>query len=236
MTTIFDFILNHMYLYVCIIIGLVILNSILIILAVNKHKRIKIKNDYIQAEINEEKLNEKSETKMSTELEDILQKMQQDAEVKPEDVVKNFEQEQEDNAIISYQELVDNVKQGKIEIVDDEDTGVNFVEGLVNDDEPIMALEETNDENRVTPEMVKEAIESISNDKVVEEPKKFKKSDFISPVFGIMDDKEIEYPTIKKANRTMDILNTNEYNDLSDEIKRQEEFLNALKEFRKNLS
>lgn len=236
MTAVFDFIINHMYLYVCVIIGLVILNSILIILAINKHKRIKIKNDYIQAEINEQKLNEVDDEKQPNELELLLQKMQEDVNVKPEDVVKNFEQEQEDNAIISYQELVDNVKQGKIEIVDDEDTGVNFVEGLVADDEPIMALEAVEDENKVTPEMVKEAIETISNDKVVEEPKKFKKSDVISPVFGIMDEKEIEYPTIKKASRTMDLLNTNEYNNLSDEIKRQEEFLNALKEFRKNLS
>ena len=236
MATIFDFILNNMYLYVCVIIGLIILNSILIILAVNKYKRIKINNDYIEATKTEEKLNEVDEDKQPNELELLLQKMQEDIDVKPEDVVKNFEQEQEDNAIISYQELVDNVKSGKIEIVDDDAGDVNFVEDLVPDDEPIMAIDTAIEEPKVTPQMVKDAINSISNDKVVEETKKFKKSDVISPVFGRMDESEIEYPTIKKTDATLDLFNTKDYNELSDEIKRQEEFLNALKEFRKNLS
>ena len=235
MTAVFEFILNNMYLYICIIIGLVILNAILIILAFNRYKRIKITNDYIEATANEEKMNEVDEK--TNELEALLEKMQQDIDMKPEDVVKNFEQEQEDNAIISYQELVDNVKTGKIEIVDDEESDVNYVENLVPNDEPIMAtVELPEDENRVTPEMVKEAIETISNDKVVEEVKKFKNSEVISPVFGRMDESEIEYPTIKKTDATLDLFNTNDYNKLTDEIKRQEEFLNALKEFRKNLS
>lgn len=235
MTAVFEFILNNMYLYICVIIGLIILNSILIILAFNRYKRIKINNDYIEATKNEEKMNEVDEK--TNELEALLQKMQQDIDMKPEDVVKNFEQEQEDNAIISYQELVDNVKTGKIEIVDDEESDVNYVENLVPNDEPIMAtVELPEDENRVTPEMVKEAIETISNDKVVEEVKKFKNSEVISPVFGRMDESEIEYPTIKKTDATLDLFNTNDYNKLTDEIKRQEEFLNALKEFRKNLS
>lgn len=233
MTTIFDFILNNMYLYIFIIIGLIILNSILIILALNKYRRIKITNDYIEATTNEEKLTEEKEP---NELELLLQKMQEDVNVKPEDVVRNFEQEQEDNAIISYQELVDNVKSGKIEIVDDEEGNVNFVDDLGEIDEPIMAIEENHNDELVTPQMVKDAINSIYNDRVVEEPKKFKKSDFISPVFGIMDESEIEYPTIKKTEETLDLLNTKDYNELTEEIKRQEEFLNALKDFRKKLS
>ena len=53
-------------------------------------------------------LNKIEEVPMSSKLEEILQKMQEDMEVKPEDVVKKFEQEQEEKAIISYQELVDN--------------------------------------------------------------------------------------------------------------------------------
>ncbi len=234
MTTIFEFILDNMYLYVCVIVGLIILNSILIILAFNKYKRIKITNDYIEATNNEEKLKEVEE--QPNELEALLQKMQEDVNVTPEEVVRNFEQEQEDKAIISYQELVDSVKSGKIEIEDDDTGEVNYVENLVPTDEPIMAIEPESEEEKVTPQMVKEAIESISNNVVVEEPKKFKKSDFISPVFGIMDESEIEYPTIKKTESTLELLNTKDYNELSEEIKRQEEFLEALKEFRKNLS
>ena len=239
MTAIFDFILNNMYLYICIIIGLIILNSILIILAFNKYKRIKITNDFIEASNNQEKLNEVKEENTPNELEALLQKMQEDIDVKPIDVVKNFEEEQEENAIISYQELVDNVKSGKIEIVDDDKGDVNYVENLVETDEPIMAIAEEPvevTEEKVTPQMVKEAIESISNDRVVEEVKKFKNSEVISPVFGRMDESEIEYPTIKKTDVTLDLFNTKDYNELTEEIKRQEEFLNALKEFRKNLS
>ena len=161
--------------------------------------------------------------------------MQEDIDVKPEDVVKNFEEEQEQNAIISYQELVDNVKAGRIEIVDDDNGNVDYVENLVPTDEPIMATVE-DEEEKVTPQMVRDAIASINNDRVVEEEKKFKKSEFISPVFGIMDESEIEYPTIKKTESTLELLNTRDYNELSEEIKRQEEFLEALKEFRKNLS
>ncbi len=236
MTTIFDFILNNMYLYICLIVGLIILNSILIILAFNKYKRIKITNDYVEATTNEEKLKEEKEP---NELELLLQKMQEDINVTPEDVVKNFEQEQEENAIISYQELVDSVKSGKIEIVDDDQGDIDYVESLVPTDEPIMAIAdepvEVPDE-KVTPQMVKDAIESIENDRVIEETKKFKKSDVISPVFGRMDESEIEYPTIKKTESTLELLNTRDYNELSEEIKRQEEFLEALKEFRKNLS
>lgn len=239
MTAIFDFILNNMYLYICIIIGLIILNSILIILAFNKYKRIKITNDFIEASNNQEKLNEVKEENTPNELEALLQKMQEDIDVKPIDVVKNFEEEQEENAIISYQELVDNVKSGKIEIVDDDKGDVNYVENLVETDEPIMAIADEPvevTEEKVTPQMVKEAIESISNDRVVEEVKKFKNSEVISPVFGRMDESEIEYPTIKKTDVTLDLFNTKDYNELTEEIKRQEEFLNALKEFRKNLS
>ena len=71
------------------------------------------------------------------------QKMQEDMEVKPEDVVRKFEEEQEEKAIISYQELVDNVKAGKIEVIDDEESDVNFVESLEVDltEEPIIETE-----------------------------------------------------------------------------------------------
>ena len=45
----------------------------------------------------------------------------------------------------------------------------------------------------------------------------------------------VEYPKVKKSENILDIMNTRDYNELTEEIKRQEEFLNALKEFRKNL-
>ena len=234
MEMIYNFIMSNIYLYIVIIVGLVVLTSILLILANNERKRRKIKNDFIEAEKVEEELTKVEENSVSTALEDILKKMQEDIDVKPEDVVKKFEEEQEEKAIISYQELVDNVKAGKIEVVDDEESEVNYVENLVTDvtTEPIM--EASNDDSMVTPQMVKDVIENISSSSIKEEPKKFKKSDFISPIYGIIDEK-LEYPTVKKNENILDIMNTRDYNKLTEEIERQEEFLNALKEFRKNL-
>ena len=234
MAKIVNLILNDIYLYIGIIVFLIIITVILIIVSSNRKNRAKIKDDFVQAEMLEEEV-EKEKDNPSNELETILQKMQAEMDVKPEDVVKKFEQEQEEKAIISYQELVDNVKSGKIEVIDDEDTGTDFVESLVSDysKEPISTIEEV-DNSSVTPEMVKEAIETISTESVKEEPKKFKQSEFISPIFGIMENK-MEYPTVKKSSNMLDIMNTRDYNELTEEIKRQEEFLNALKEFRNNL-
>jgi len=234
MEMIYNLIISNIYLYICIIIGLIILTSILLIIATNDKKRRKIKNDYVEAEKVEEELNKKEDSAMSNSLEEILQKMQADMEVKPEDVVKKFEEEQEEKAIISYQELVDNVKSGKIEVIDDEESNIDYVQTLNLDvaSEPIMEI--IDEESSVTPQMVKDAIENISVSSIKEEPKKFKKSEFISPIYGIMNEK-LEYPTVKKNENILDIMNTKDYNELTEEIKRQEEFLNALKEFRKNL-
>ena len=234
MEMIYNFIMSNIYLYIIIIGGLVVLTSILLILATNDRKRRKIKSDFIEAEKVEEELNKVEENTVSNALEDILKKMQEDIDLKPEDVVKKFEEEQEEKAIISYQELVDNVKAGKIEVIDDEESEVNYVENLVSDvtTEPIMEI--SNDDSSVTPQMLKDVIENISSSSVKEEPKRFKKSDFISPIYGIIDEK-LEYPTVKKNENILDIMNTRDYNKLTEEIERQEEFLNALKEFRKNL-
>ena len=233
MNTIYNFLLANIYLYICIIIVLIIIATILFIIAANQKNRRKIKDDFVEAERVDNELQKIEETPKSNELEEILKKMQEDIDLKPEDVVKKFEEEQEEKAIISYQELVDNVKTGKIEVVEDEESNINFVENLNIEDniEPIMTTEET---SSVTPEMVKEAVENISIYSVKEEPKKFKNSDFISPIYGVVNQK-FEYPTVKKNEYILDIMNTKDYNELTEEIKRQEEFLNALKEFRKNL-
>ena len=67
----------------------------------------------------------------------------------------------------------------------DDTSDVNFVESLISGDisEPIQAIETDKEEASVTPQMVKEAIENIYTSSIKEEPKKFKTSDFISPVF-----------------------------------------------------
>ncbi len=247
---ILDLIMNNIYLYIFIIIGIVIAITILTIIIINSSKRKKIKNTYEQAEKVEEAIKgieEEIENEKPTELESIIQKMQEDMEVSPEDVVKKFEEEQEEKAIISYQELVDNVKSGKIQVIDDDNSDINYVESLIDNaetTEPISSVE-TETEKTVTPEMVREAIETISNERVKDdvvtvsnksteqEPKKFKQSKIISPVFGYMDS-NTEYSSTRKEH-VLDIMNTRDYDKLTEEIKKQEEFLQALKEFRNNL-
>lgn len=233
MNTIYNFLLANIYLYICIIIVLIILATILFIIVTNEKNRKKIKDDYVEAERVEAELEKIEEAPQSNELENILKKMQEDIDLKPEDVVKKFEEEQEEKAIISYQELVDNVKAGKIEVIDDEETDTNFVESL-NLEESIEPITTTVEEPAVTPEMVKEAIQNISTSSIKEEPKKFRNSEFISPIYGVMEN-TLEYPKVKKSENILDIMNTKDYNELTEEIKRQEEFLNALKEFRNNL-
>ena len=119
-TAISEFLTSNIYLYICILLGLAILSTILFIIAGNQKNRKKIKDDFVEATKLEEEL-ENDNKESTNELENILKKMQEDINVTPEDVVKKFEEEQEEKAIISYQELVDSVKAGKIEIVDDEE-------------------------------------------------------------------------------------------------------------------
>ena len=234
MNTIYNFLMSNIYLYICIMIVLVIIATILFIIVSNQKNRKKIKNDFVEAEKVEQELEKNDESKESIELESILKKMQEDANVKPEDVVKKFEEEQEEKAIISYKELVDNVKAGKIEVVDDEQSEVNFVESLNLDKEVEPISSETNEDASVTPEMVRDAIENISLSSMKESQKKFKSSEIISPIYGVVNNK-YDYPKVKKSENILDIMNTRDYNELTEEIKRQEEFLEALKEFRNNL-
>ena len=234
MSTILNIMFSNIYLYICIIIALIIIATILFIIVSNQKNRRKIKSDYVEAEKVEEELEKIDEDSKNTELENIIKKMQEDSNVRPEDVVKKFEEEQEEKAIISYKELVDSVKSGKISVVDDEESNVNFVEnlGLEEQSEPVLVA---NDENEtVTPEMVKEAIENISLSSIKEEPKKFKNSEIISPIYGVINN-NFDYPRIKKAENILDIMNTKDYNELTEEIKKQEEFLEVLKAFRNNL-
>ena len=216
-------------LIILIILGLLILTSILLILASNQRKKAKINKDFENAKAADEQL-KKIEEEKPNELQQLINKMQEDIDLKPEDVVKKFEDEQEEKAIISYKELVDNVRNGKIQVIDDETNKPVEIYQISSIEPKTIDKEES-----VTPEMLKDAIENISANSIKEEIEKFKSSQYISPIYGIMKD-NITYPTIKKKEITLDaISNTRDYTELTEEIKRQEEFLKALKEFRDSL-
>ena len=188
----------------------------------------------------------------------MLNAMQKDLKAKEEeDSVANFEAEQEEKSIISYQELINSLKNK------DQVSKINKVESVPvidienTDDVPVIDIEDKIDapvieiDDEVEP--IKKMIEnkdSFDSNNVVK--KKFKTTEFISPVYGKMENTS-EYPVIKNNRHEMvekvsePIRSREEYRNnisleesldlqpLSDEIKKNDDFLNALKDFRKNL-
>ena len=179
-----------------------------------------------------------------SELEKVLEKMQKNLETKPEEVVEKFEKEQEEKAIISYQELVKSLKKGNVE---------NTIETSIEEKE----LKDSRPELKQIVDSIKNPV--ISN--IKETSKKFKNTEFISPVFGKMEehleDKRRSYEEpIEKFDEIYESYNLNDYlnefktdsniridsleqtldlGPITAEIKKNEEFLQALKEFRENL-
>ena len=132
----------------------------------------------IEEELEEETYKEQLEEEKN-DIKSVLEKMEKDLEKEQEGDIETFEREQEEKAIISYQELLK--AKGKL--------------------------------RELTKEGVKEEIqiEDIEKEETVkEEPKKFKNTEFISPVYG----KEAPESVINRKNQ---------------------EFLNSLKDFRRNL-
>lgn len=230
------FLTNNSYLYWSIIIVLLIVDIILAIISMNRKKREDIKNEFKEAEkeVEQEAI---IEQKVTNELQDIIAQMKQDMEVKPEEVVAKFEEEQEKNAIISYQELVESVRNGKIQTIDDEDENIDYVKALDNDIniEPIVEAES----NEPTKEELQSVIDEITkidkndNVEIKEEKTKFKSTDFISPVYGRMN-AEVHYPKIS-ATATTEIEKMFNIDKIKNEVEKNEAFLNALIEFRNNL-
>lgn len=155
-----------------------------------------------------------------TAFEEIIEAMQKDLDSEKENAVELFEQEQEEKAIISYQELLNaknkvDAKTEKFELFDEvkdfkEEKGENVIE-----------------KPKATPKLAT-ASET-----------KFTNSEFVSPVFGKMDRNLKSNVQIQvnadKNHDNYDLEKTLNIEPLTEEIKKNNDFLNALKEFRKNL-
>ena len=89
--------------YIGLLIGLVLLAIVIALI---------VKNDRNKKELIKEKQEEKARIEKHVDLESMIAKMQEQEQTKLKDTdpVANFEQEQEEKAIISYQELVNAVK------------------------------------------------------------------------------------------------------------------------------
>lgn len=232
---------GEVVLIVSCIILLVILLTVIFTIIKSKRKEDK-EIDSIISNMVQERKEPKEEVEVvddkTKELEDVLEKMQKDLEAKPVDVVANFEKEQEEKAIISYSELVKTLKKNQPE------------------------------EEKTIDILVDEIKEAANANELTETAydKKFKNTDFISPVYGKMEE-HLDYPKVSSFKKEEDIneylenfdkqINNykledylEEFNDnkkidsleqtldmepISFEIKKNEDFLQALKEFRENL-
>lgn len=136
---------------------------------------------------------------------EIMEAMKKDVNSKKENAVEIFEQEQEEKAIISYQELL---KIQKKEPIEEE-----------------QEVEQKQTKTKAVPKLV------------TTKSGKFTKSEFVSPVFGKVeknDNTDIEIEVDKEVD-THELERSLNIEPLAEEIKKNNEFLNALKEFRKNL-
>ena len=219
---------TNYYLCWAIILVLLIINIILVITCINLKKRKQIKDDFCEIEMNSNI--DDIDPKKESALNNIIDQMQKDIELKPEQVVANFEEEQEKNAIISYQELLDCVKNKKIQVIEDDQGDIDFVKQLENEtkQEPIMTVK-----NEVKSKSHLDVIDDLNDSN---DSKRFTSSEIISPVFGRMSNPK--YPKMENYSNTNSLKlgeNTMDLEPISEEIKKNEDFLKNLVEFRNNL-
>ena len=187
----------------------------------------------------------------ATELDILLEQMQKDLEDEKENPTLSFEKEQEENAIISYEELLRASKKEPLLSLEEEEN------------QPmIMSVKEYEKLHMAEPSTTEPTFEEVTIPS--NEPKKFKNSEFISPIYGKINT-NLEYPKIpsfqkaeernkpqesvledsylppltetlqKEDVNRVEVEHTLDLDQLVEEMKKNEEFLQALKEFRNNL-
>jgi len=178
------------------------------------NKNFKMKNIIFEdeEEIKKEKPKQElteEQKKAKAELQRVFDQMSADLESKNprQTEIDAFEKEQEENAIISYQELM---RQANTK------------------EEPINSI--IKEEKPKTP--VQLEIETLEE---TEEPKKFKNSEIISPIFGIQG--QDAKPNIEYKKKAKPVIVKHAYEEVKQnyEEDNNRDFLNSLKEFRKNL-
>jgi len=204
--------------------AIIILGIIIFYIA---NKDVKVSNIIFEDDEEEEKpkpdLTEEQQ-KAKAELERVFNQMSADLEAKTprQAEIDAFEKEQEENAIISYQELMR--------------------QATTKDTEPINSI--------IEKEEPKKNIQlEIEVEKDEEEPKKFKNSEIISPIFGIQNKDKIQYknkiqnkekiqkPKPEYREPEQPIIAKHAYDEIKQNFEEENnrDFLNSLKEFRKNL-
>lgn len=217
----FDFLYENDIIYLTIIgiIGLALIILFIALIVGNKKKKKEIKlepikdeltsDDISKVENNNPILREQIEfSKEDNNIGEVILAMQRDIDKKKNDPVMSFEEEQEEKAIISYRELL-KAKQSNTE---------EFVDPLENKIEIIDFPKETNEEVNIP----------IKRETASETPK-FTNTEFISPVYGRMNG-NANPVTVKP------VVKPEPQKEVSIPVdRRNDRFLEELKEFRKNL-
>ena len=226
MLNLLELALNNNYIYMGII-GVLIIIIIITIISIKKDRDEMVNKKEEVEELTEEKKEEQEKAKL--ELEKVVNEMQKniDSSKAVEDDIKSYEEEQEQKAIISYQELVEAVKNHEssqphnkvgMEVADttfiDEVSNINPNVEEKPTLEEVPTLEEIENNEVSEPEVLNVEEEVLKEEKPYEE-KKFKSSEVISPIFGRA---KVEYPT-----------------ETIDDTEEEDEFLDSLKDFRKKL-
>lgn len=203
---------NSTFYYVAVAVLYVLVIAFVIFLIVN-NKRKKVEKFEVE-EINKKDVG-------SVDLESVLDKMQEEVNKAKTDEVKSFEEEQEEKAIISYQELLKAVKKNVDNVTKEVEKEKDVLENKV-EDIPVVIKEDKNVD--------------LKNE---EKTTKFQSSEFISPIYGRVNN-DIKYPKIpvfheqeKKVNTEEELEKTIVFEAIKDD--NSDEFLKALKEFRNNL-
>ena len=158
------------------------------------------------------------------ELAKVFDRMNADLEKQKEasDAIDEFEKDQEENAIISYQELLAHAEKLKLKADKYEKIAEEKADMSVKDASRTYRRHENKRE--VKKETVKKPIN------------KYKNSDIISPIYGVQSNKNMVRQKKSSKTENHDIISKAYEQDLFEEEKTQNlDFLNSLKEFRKNL-
>lgn len=212
---------------------------------------------------NKEQINQvdnQKEQKITNDLEEVLLKMQKTLDEKEEiDNIERFEREQEENAIISYQELLRRAKKDfpQMEInvpieptvnkVEDTSSVINTVNEIVENNKNVNVVEtEVQPVNEVelqTNQVIEEKTKPIETKIPFDNPNyEFKSNIFISPIGVTNYDNPNYYKEVKISRDYLREMADSRFNtvdieaiDIDYETKQNEKFLEDLKSFRSNL-
>jgi hypothetical protein len=176
----------------------------------------EIYDDEVTTPSNNIGLEEAQDAKNGASIEEVLKAMQGDLEKQKYETIDRYEEEQEENAVISYQELLNRKlalnNEEILKVEKAEETSSNYLDELPDFKDIVLEPIPDRDENRP-----------------------FMNSEFVSPIFGRLSS-NVEYPTVKKTVETEELVQTSILKDDEFDINTEnDEFLNTLKEFRRNL-